>query len=629
MSKVVIAVSKIFCVLGLILAAVIVLVKATSATELKLSASVQADLSGDPLTEPQDYTLVAESAEAASRIAGALRPRVPKLDYQDGRVLSLSSAQIKSIMGAIPAGSGVVAIDRSQLLGLGTDKRTSTVPFSKNARLSHNVPQLCAAYNLTGKGIGVGVWDVGSVLASHVEFDNRVELRDPDQPPVDHSTQVAGNIAASGDVAKGGEDDAKGVAPASRIYSFVWKDDIQKLRRFAEAEPEVYITNHSYSATRGWAFVRAQGLWGWYGDPRVSPTEDHAFGKYDVRSSDIDAVVADFPRLSVFVAAGNNRDPQAHPKARDPTWDGLHWLPVLRKAETDPTRPPDRQHDGGYDTMEDLGVAKNVITIGAMEDIAKGKSLTPENVRVTEFSNWGPTDDGRIKPDLVANGSDLRAPGVSKIGNGYDRWYHANKDGTSMASPTAAGVAALLTELSITRRHRPMRGNEMKAVLIATAVSPQREPTYRTGWGAIDAAAAGTLVAGEKGGLTIRVANGNPIEIKLARTSGPMNLTIAWIDPPAAANVAGLNDRTPTLVLDFDLVLIDPAGKPHFPWSLDPDRPAAQATNSGPNHRDNVERIDVFEEYDAAGIWSAKITAPAEATGHEVAVAFLGFKILE
>src|SRR4051812_5074641 len=105
MRRVVVAISGAFCALGVILPVVVMLIGAASAAHLRLSASVRADLSagqsGAPAAEPHDYTLVAESAEAASRIAEALRLEVPGLDYRDGRVLSISSAQIARVVGAI------------------------------------------------------------------------------------------------------------------------------------------------------------------------------------------------------------------------------------------------------------------------------------------------------------------------------------------------------------------------------------------------------------------------------------------------------------------------------------------------------------------------------------------------
>jgi hypothetical protein len=621
----------------LVSAAVLALsASAAYATEFKLSASARADIdnavgAGNAATEPRSYMMVTESAEASARIAATLRSLVATLEGASGPVLTFSTARIAEVVRAIPPGNGVVAIDRVQGVDFGQQGVFTTVPFSLKAQLAHNVPSLRTDYGITGQGVGVAVFDKGPVLASHVEFDDRVELRDPSGEASDHATQVAGNIAANGDENRGGEKEAQGIAPASRIYSYLAVGDIQKLRAIGTSDPAIQITNHSYSGIRGWAWNDFDAEWTWNGDPRVSAMEDYWFGKYSTRSGAIDGVVNDFPRLSIFVAAGNNRDPRAYPKVRDPRWTGRHLVPVVSTTPVDgPMRPPDRQHDGGYDTLEGLAVGKNVITIGAMQDVPKGAELAPPTVNVTAFSNWGPTDDGRIKPDLMANGSDLRAPSVEKVGTQYNRYAHDNKDGTSMATPTAAGVGALLAELSVRRRGKPLRADEMKAVLIATAISPVPGPTYRTGWGAIDAAAAGRIVAGDAGALVTLTGKADPIELRLARTSGSITLTAVWIDPPAPQNTGGLNEGTPALIVDFDVELVRPDGKTtHWPWALASAQPSAPATRDGPNRRDNVERIDVDGIVGADGTWTLRVITPAKGVGRQIAVAIRGLAPLQ
>ena len=45
-------------------------------------------------------------------------------------------------------------------------------------------------------------------------------------------------------------------------------------------------------------------------------------------------------------------------------------------------------------------------TVGAVHDIPDGYSDF-SNVAFTQFTSWGPTDDGSIKPDIVANGYEV------------------------------------------------------------------------------------------------------------------------------------------------------------------------------------------------------------------------------
>ncbi len=56
----------------------------------------------------------------------------------------------------------------------------------------------------------------------------------------------------------------------------------------------------------------------------------------------------------------------------------------------------------GYDILFTVAVSKILLTVGAVEDIEEYTGL--KSVVQAEFSSWGPTDDWRIKPDLVANG---------------------------------------------------------------------------------------------------------------------------------------------------------------------------------------------------------------------------------
>ncbi|MHB1357816.1 MAG: S8 family peptidase [Anaerolineae bacterium] len=82
--------------------------------------------------------------------------------------------------------------------------------------------------------------------------------------------------------------------------------------------------------------------------------------------------------------------------------------------------------------------APHVITVGAASDLD----------RIAEFSSRGPTADGRVKPDLVLPGVDIiaaRAHGTS-MGTPVDDYY-TSASGTSMATPHAAGMCALLLQI--------------------------------------------------------------------------------------------------------------------------------------------------------------------------------------
>jgi len=89
----------------------------------------------------------------------------------------------------------------------------------------------------------------------------------------------------------------------------------------------------------------------------------------------------------------------------------------------------------GQGTVGSPASARQVITIGAATDVD----------RIASFSSRGPTKDGRTKPDVVFPGVDIvacRAAGT-RMGTPVGEHY-TQASGTSMATPHAAGVAALL-----------------------------------------------------------------------------------------------------------------------------------------------------------------------------------------
>ena len=82
--------------------------------------------------------------------------------------------------------------------------------------------------------------------------------------------------------------------------------------------------------------------------------------------------------------------------------------------------------------------SKNGITSAAVEGVSNYTG--PGDVVMSTFSNWGPTDDGRIKPDISSQGVD-----VSSTSNGSNTAY-SNSNGTSMSAPAITGLLMLLQQ---------------------------------------------------------------------------------------------------------------------------------------------------------------------------------------
>ncbi|MBK9495218.1 MAG: S8 family serine peptidase [Xanthomonadales bacterium] len=141
----------------------------------------------------------------------------------------------------------------------------------------------------------------------------------------------------------------------------------------------------------------------------------------------------------------------------------------------------------GAGSIGSPGVAKNVITVGAL---GSGNSTT-----IASFSSRGPTDDNRIKPDIVAPGSStVSAAGDTTNGDTVESGVTSSKSGTSMATPTISGAATLARqylmdgfyprgEITAEDAYRPS-GMVMKALLLnSTAVIGTTWPGNTFGWG--------------------------------------------------------------------------------------------------------------------------------------------------
>src|SRR6202012_4214962 len=91
-------------------------------------------------------------------------------------------------------------------------------------------------------------------------------------------------------------------------------------------------------------------------------------------------------------------------------------------------RPAGISNNGGYDIISTTGTAKNILTIGAINTLPNGPPNS-QSIVTTYFRSWGPTDDGRIKPDLVADGLGV----LSSSSNGPQAY--SAEDGTSFSAP--------------------------------------------------------------------------------------------------------------------------------------------------------------------------------------------------
>lgn len=421
--------------------------------------------------------------------------------------------------------------------------------------------------NLTGKGMTVGVYDQTRPKPDHVEFEDRLTQIDGSTEVIsNHATHVTGTILAAG-INPG----VRGMAYEATGWAFNWDADLSKMNANAYdpiSKPNGHlVSNHSYGFVIGW-FRNSSGSWVWSGNSSVDPDEDYRFGFYSSKSKGLDELAISKPYYTIVWAAGNDRNDSG---------DGS------------------RNPDGPDDSIGPEGVAKNIITVGAVSSIQNYTS--PQDVQISGFSSWGPTDDGRIKPDIVGVGVGVFS---SAIADGGTTDSYASLNGTSMAAPNITGSLLLLQQLYGERNSgRYMRSSSLKALVVNTSKEAGNHPgpDYIHGWGLLDAKAAAEVILNENGSSDfIReevLSNGETFEYEfLSDGVTPIRATVAWIDPSGNPVGPSVDPTDLMLINDLDMRIIDEEGNTYFPWTLNPENgPSARGIQDKDNFRDNIEQI--------------------------------------
>lgn len=434
--------------------------------------------------------------------------------------------------------------------------------------------------NLTGAGVVLGVWDAGAVDPTHPEFLGRLRIRDGAEPD-DHATMVGGILAAAGVDPR-----ARGMSFAASIDSYDWDSDTSEMADAARAG--LLVSNHSYVILSGWL-----GDFLWSGDTTINQREDWKFGFYGDWSREWDEIAYNAPYYLIVQGAGNDRG------------EGPSSQPVQHYHLDGRTYSDSHDLDGGtsgYECIPYSTTAKNTLVVGGVYPIPGGYA-GPSSVRMTSFSSWGPTDDGRIKPDVVGIGIDVYTTFIGGYGMG---------GGTSAASPSIAGALGLLIQhYRQTHGGANMRSATLKALAIHTAdeCGPADGPDYMFGWGILNAKTAAEVISQS-------VRNPYAIQERVLRTgethtvrvisdgTRPLKVTIVWTDPPGTPPPISLDPPDRMLVNDLDLRVTN-GTTTYLPWVLNPANPAAPAT-TGDNVVDNVEQVVV--PVPQAGVYTITVT---------------------
>ncbi|MBS1549017.1 MAG: S8 family peptidase [Bacteroidetes bacterium] len=412
--------------------------------------------------------------------------------------------------------------------------------------------------NITGQNMVLGVWDGGQVNATHELLSGKVTMQTGQTVTSSggdaHQTAVTG-IA----IGKNLGNTAQGVAPDATSQNYDWNNDVAEMQAFAGNG--FLVSNHSYGYGNG----EGTALW--------------TFGAYDQTSEMWDTMLKATPNYLPFVAVGNEQNPTAMN-------GGQHVNGNWNK--------------GGFDMITGSSAAKNVMTVGSVE----------ANKAMTDYSNWGPTDDGRVKPDLVAQGSNMDAP-LYTSNNGYTGQVAASS-GTSYAAPVAAAAGLLLQQYYKSIFNKYMTAASLKALMLHTAEDLGNPgPDAKFGWGLLNVEkAANTIKQMQSGGsaklveFTTNPTNDSSSEKSVSGNTaggGSARASICWTDDEGTEQTStdGIDNTSRRLVYGFDILFrqqgtpfID--SRPFAPLSISsPNANAAVSTSWFTNNVDNYKQANI------------------------------------
>ncbi len=410
--------------------------------------------------------------------------------------------------------------------------------------------------SVTGQGITLGIWEAagGKVRNTHVEFGNRVELSDGASNLIAHASHVMGTMIASGV-----SPSRRGIAYQANAKAYDSTNDNSEILDFASQG--YLVSNHSY------------------GNLATSLPES-AFGAYGTQAVEVDQIMNAYPYYQYVKSAGNDRSSTTLNQT------------ILK---------------GGYDLINGSSTAKNVITVAAINGVDYDATLPPDYNpnNISSFSSFGPTDDGRIKPDIASKGVAVNSC-ISNSNNAY-----GFLQGTSMAAPGITGLIGLLQK----HYNNLNTGTYMKSATVrgllcqsATEAGDYDGPDYIFGWGIADGLKAANIITNRGTSAILdenNLTNGQTFTRNITINSTQnLNVLISWTDPTGIAT-STLDNRSPRLINNLDLKVIKD-GTTYYPWKLDPDAVLSPPTNTSDNNVDNLERVQIYNA--TPGTYTIQVT---------------------
>ena len=269
------------------------------------------------------------------------------------------------------------------------------------------------------------------------------------------------------------------------------------------------------------------------------------------------------------------------------------------------------------DSIGSPGTAKNCLTVGASENNRPSGSVPTPGINgnwsalgsggapkwphlgpaghvsdniggMAAFSSRGPTDDGRIKPDIVAPGTNILSTRSSAFPGANPLWgdvtpatdllhgLYCWSGGTSMSTPLVAGAAALIRQHLVQQRGHVQNGVKpsgalIKAFLVNGAVTMAGQftgeipagPNNVNGFGRVNLTESlvpdplkWSLFADEPD-YAVETGEIRTFQVNVINTGGPLKVTLVWTDAPGPVNIGGLQNELYLQVVRPDMTVVD------------------------------------------------------------------------
>ncbi|ACX51263.1 S-layer domain protein [Ammonifex degensii KC4] len=512
-----------------------VVCKRVDRPEEKLSPELK-----EPGTGPKQVTVLLRDAGSKERLASWVKEKGGRvLRGTEGTGTALEVVLPAEVLSALASDPAVEWVEPTYERRFLSDRAAEVI-----ASAPLRVPGFVLPEGLDGKGEVVGIadngLDKGDINDLPPTFRGKVQLLRSWgggglADPTGHGTQLAGIVAGSGER-------FPGIAPGAYIY-------FQAIAGPDGKTPNPPADLGDLFAPAYAAGVRVE-LCGWGGGE----------ARYGAAAFQIDRFCYQHPDFLPVFAAGNGGP-----------------APGSLTAEA---------------------CAKNALVVGATEN-PRPLFGTYDPTKVADISSRGPTQDGRLKPDLVVPGMGIVGPCSRLVtSNLPGNPLYLRGDGTSQAAAVAAGGALLVREyLEQTGYHSPPAAL-IKALLINGAQWLSNKPNNATGYGLLDVG--GTVLALKEG--TFRwaapargISNGEKVTFWFSVTdpTRPLKVTLCWTDPPASLGSGEV------LVNDLDLVVYGPGGQRFCGNDFE---------NRGlPDRRNNVEQVVIPQPL--PGTYRIEVTA--------------------